>query len=166
LFFSNGLTIVESLYWISISMAVTLALISIYLYLSSEYSLINPQNRSKREKLYLIGFSQILLLVLILILLDAAQFIQKMAVAGTLTIFAGGICNLYTKASVHTGVISAFAAAFVITYVLLGTVFYLLCIGVAWSRVRLGRHTVEQVILGIAIPTLTILAVDFIAQSL
>ncbi|MFB6190120.1 MAG: hypothetical protein ABEJ91_00950 [Candidatus Nanohaloarchaea archaeon] len=82
---------------------------------------------------------------------DAPIAIMELVYAGIAAVLVGALVNYRTKASVHTGAVTGLAAMVSFRSPAAGLVLFMLAGAVAWSRVRLGRHTTRQVIYGGAV---------------
>lgn len=105
--------------------------------------------REQRHGFYLFGGGCMLICFAVLFWLEAPQLLIASFTAALVTIMAFAIITrLWTKVSIHTGImagVTAMVAFYAIPLALLlgiGTLF------VAWSRLVLQRHTLRQVVLG------------------
>lgn len=105
--------------------------------------------RKQRPQLYFTAIFLVILYILVLFFLQAPKilFITTFSLALGLLILQ--IANNFLKASAHVATITAFVTAMVIihkdVYYLLGYLFVFL---VGWSRIKLRRHTVLEVLVG------------------
>jgi membrane-associated phospholipid phosphatase len=106
--------------------------------------------RAQRTRPLLFGLGSVLIGLALLLATHAPRELVALIVAS----FAGGAVatavNHFWKSSVHAGVAAASAVVLVLVYgpALLATAVVVAAVG--WSRVRLGDHTVAQVIVGVA----------------
>jgi hypothetical protein len=103
--------------------------------------------REDRDDMYIFATVLLSMNALIFYLLSFPKAILILAILSTAGAALFTLTNSKIKISVHTGCISAAAGLNLYTgfmpFFLLGTVL------VSWSRLRLGRHDLEQVLLGI-----------------
>jgi membrane-associated phospholipid phosphatase len=71
------------------------------------------------------------------------------------------IVNKFTKASVHVGVVSAFATSLFLVYGGIFSFSFLLIPLVAWARIKTRNHTKQQTIIG-AIVGIAIILVSYV----
>jgi len=93
--------------------------------------------------------------------LKAPELITILSYSVFLLAIVGGLINRFTKISLHVGVLSGFSAAFGFISLPLGLIGFLITLGVAWSRLRLDRHTYQQISLGVVIPASCIFVVFY-----
>jgi hypothetical protein len=125
------------------------------------FSDFDVSNRTQRPVAF--GFALILSALYIFSLFSLqAPLILFIAI---ITLFAGlivmEIVNRFTKASVHVGVVSAFATSLFLVYGGLFSFSFLLIPLLAWARIKTRNHTKQQTIIG-AIVGMAIILVSYV----
>ena len=146
------LTLIDSLKWISISTSLTIVPTALFMKFHPKYHIRDINSRESRNLLYVIGLMELVFLTGILWILKAPGLIRLLTYSIVLLTVVGASINRVTKISLHVGVLSGFSAAFTFISLPLGLIGFLITVGVGWSRLRLERHTPQQVILGLIIP--------------
>ncbi len=150
--FLADFTAFESLKWVGVSAAVTIAPINLHMTYSSRFDNFNAV-REKRQKLYALGAAELVLLAIVFQLMKAPELINTPVYSLILLLFVGWAINTYyTKISIHTGIISGFASATAFLNPVIGLLLGLLTVVVGFSRIRLDAHTPKQVLLGAMVP--------------
>jgi len=128
------------------------------------FSDLDISNRKQRPVLFSVGMVLTISYLTFLFLFHAPQVL----IAGTFAVILGiivlGIVNVFTKASGHLAVFSAFITFLVLVEgweFLLG---FLLLPVLAWARIKTKNHTLLQTILGTLVGSLTILAIYVIVK--
>ncbi len=112
--------------------------------------------RHERNELYIFGTISVLLTIVLLLALGAPRPFLALTV-GMLGIgIICGLVNLIWKISMHGAAIGALATLALIYSNILGIVFWICAVAVAWARVRTRNHTPGQVIAGLAVAAVTI----------
>lgn len=150
------ISLIESLKWVSLSAGLTLLPTMIFMHFHPDYHLRDINSRENRNLLYLIGLAEISALTALLWFLKAPDIITLLSGSAVLLIIIGSIINRFTKISLHVGTLSGFSTAVSFLSLEAGALSFILTLGVVWSRLRLERHTIQQVILGLAIPAVCI----------
>ena len=118
-------------------------------------------NRSQRPVAF--GFA----LILSALYIFSLFFLQAPLILfiAIITLFAGlivmEIINKFTKASIHVGVVSAFATSLFLVYGGIFSFSFLLIPLVAWARIKTRNHTKQQTIIG-AIVGMAIILVSYV----
>ena len=115
--------------------------------------------REQRRGLYALGAACLLLLMGILVLSGAPRLLVA-SLAGAIAANAiGALLNRVTKVSVHTGAMAGSAVLLGHVAPSGGAALSALTLLVAWARLRLGHHTLQEVALGgIVAPSCVFLA--------
>jgi len=128
------------------------------------FSDLDISKREQRPVLFSVGMALTISYFIFLFLFHAPQIL----IVGTFAIILGiivlGIVNIFTKASGHLAVFSAFLTFLVLSEgwkFLLGL---LLLPMLAWARIKTKNHTVLQTILGTLVGTLTTIAIYVIVK--
>lgn len=120
--------------------------------------------RHERNELYIFGTVSVLLTIVLLLALDAPRPFLALTV-GMLGIgIICGLINLSWKISMHGAAIGALATLALIHSHILGIVFWICAAAVAWARVRTRNHTPGQVIAGLAVAAVVVVA-SFLALA-
>jgi membrane-associated phospholipid phosphatase len=114
--------------------------------------------RSQRNELYLFGIGNLAVGLLILWLLQAPTPILAMITAAILISVTAWLINLAWKISVHASSMGSTATLAAIYSTPLGVLFWVCAVALGWARVRTRNHTPAQVVAGIALATVCVLA--------
>lgn len=142
----------ESMKWISISAIMTILPTALFMKFHPDYKIRDINSREHRNLLYLIGILELCILTALLWFLEAPEIIIILSYSLILLMLTGIIINRFTKISLHVGVLSGFSTAISFLSLNIGVLCFTATFGVAWSRLRLERHTIQQVMLGLVIP--------------
>ncbi len=110
--------------------------------------------REQRRAPFLFGLGSVLVGLVLLLLLGAARQLLAAVVAGGVGLVVAVVVSHWWKMSIHAAVAGGSCVIFAFVFGplgLLGMVFVAL---VAWSRVKLGDHTVPQVVVGAVVGAL------------
>lgn len=114
--------------------------------------------RSQRNELYIFGIVNLLVGLLILRLLDAPLPFQALVVSGVVLGFLGWIINLAWKISVHAASMGSTATIAALYSEPLGLALWICALGLGWARVRTRNHTPLQVVAGLTLAAICVLA--------
>lgn len=107
--------------------------------------------REERPIMMAIGLASVALGLGLMVLLDAPRELFALVGAMVAGVAAALLISSFWKISIHTSVTAGSATILAIVFgpwtLLLGSV----VVAVAWARVRLGAHTVSQVLVGAAV---------------
>jgi membrane-associated phospholipid phosphatase len=148
----TDISLLKSLKWISISATITILPTALFMKIHPDYYLRNINSRENRKLLYLIGTLELSVLAMLLWALRVPEIILMLSYSSVLSAIIGGLLNRFTKVSFHVSLISGFSTAIMIVSPNIGILSFIITLGVAWSRLRLERHTLLQVALGIITP--------------
>ena len=152
----TGIGFFEALKWILLSFIVALLPIILYIYIKPDLNLENIGDKDQRHTIYVLGLLTGLTLIGVLYILPTPAVLRIYSIGGYITGVIGLIANRFHKVSLHTGIIAGFATGTMFFSTEIGILLYLLAGIVSWSRVRLGKHSVEEVFIGSLIPTICI----------
>ena len=108
--------------------------------------------RHQRRAPFVAGVVSVVLGVVLLYQFDAPAPITALVVAMLAGLTAMTVVSLFYKASMHVAVASGVAVILTITIGLAWALVFLPAVGlIAWARVRAGRHTAGQAIVGFAV---------------
>ncbi len=112
------------------------------------FSNLDVSNRKERHFLYLV--SAILAIIYIggLITFKGPPILFITMIGIVFGIFAGSLINLKLKASVHVAAITALITALSLVYRGYFILLFLIIPVICWSRVKIKRHSVPEVIVG------------------
>lgn len=156
------ISLIESFKWVLISAALTILPTAVFMRLHPKYDLRDINSRDNRNLLYLLTLTELSLLAIVCNLLNAPETIMVYLYSAIVLVIVGAIINRFTKISLHVGFLSSFSTAISFLSVQLGILFYALTLITTWSRFRMGRHTLRQLILGIFVPVFCIVPVFFL----
>lgn len=143
----SGLSFPDSFYWLSIWIAMSLVPTVAITWRVGDPGLKVP-GREKRLKPFFTAFISLIFSLMFFTWVSAPEIVLKLGIMGVVTLAAFGIGNVFDKVSVHTGAMSAVAVIFADFSLLAGLLLFMASVTVAWSRVKLGRHTRVQVLQG------------------
>lgn len=146
------ISFLESLKWVSISAGLTILPTSLFMKFHPEYHLRDINSRENRNFLYLLALIELGTLTALLSILGAPEIILTLSYSAILLIFIGSIINRFTKISLHVGILSGFSTAISFLSLPVGLLGFIVTAGLAWSRLKLGQHTVQEIALGISVP--------------
>jgi membrane-associated phospholipid phosphatase len=108
-------------------------------------------DRAERGKFYPIAVAVVALSCLVFWLLDFPRPLLIGIIASLVLLLAAMLINRWSKISLHLTFAAYSAVSLTAIDYRLGAVFILLAVAVAWSRVRLERHSLGQVLGGAAL---------------
>lgn len=129
------------------------------------FSDIDVSNREQRPVLYLMGAVLTILYLFTLFILHGPQILFITILGIILGILLASIINMKIKASVHVAAISGLLTSFGIIYRGYFLLLLLLIPVIGWSRVKIRRHTVTEVIIGAILGSLLTLIMYFVTKS-
>lgn len=163
LMIQQGNSFWQSLFWTFLSVCVAnlpLAVLLFYGVRSGHYSDLSVSIREQRKSVYTVyGISSALLLT-VLVLGKAPLILTACIIAVIITTVIGFVINHYlTKLSLHSVGMAGCATVLILTIPWLGVAMAACMLLVAWARIRLKHHTPVQILIGWAIPALSVLAI-------
>ncbi len=156
LLYLADLSLLESLKWICISAVMTILPTALFMKFHPNYYLRDINSRENRNLLYNIGIIELVSLTILVWFLEAPDIIIILGSSSVILALIGDLINHFTKVSFHVGIVSSFSTAISFLSPIIGLTGFVITLGVAWSRLRLKRHTYLQVALGLAIPVICI----------
>lgn len=142
----------QALQWVGLGFLVViapLAIVILYSVRSGQFTDLDVSIREQRHRLYILAFICFILLILILNLLNAPRLALGCLYAAVVAIALGAIINrVLTKVSLHSVASAGSATVLFVVSPIPGLILGAIALAVGWARVRLKRHTVEQVLLG------------------
>lgn len=129
------------------------------------FSDIDVSKREQRPILYFTGAVLTVLYLSILFLLHAPKILFLTAFGIMLGILIASLINIKIKASVHVAAISGLITSLSIIYKGYYVFLLLLIFIIGWSRVKIKRHTVPEVVIGGILGSLLSLIMYFITTS-
>lgn len=154
----SGLSLFETMKWVLIGGWITVLPLATYIYYSPKYESLTPNDRNLRNRLYVIGFVEMLVLYAVMLLLEIPPAFREAYLGLLATFVLAGIVNRFRKISVHVGIFTAFSIM-VFAFIPITLPIFLFLIGlVAWSRFQLDRHEPVELLLGFFVPAAIITA--------
>jgi putative transposase len=145
--------IILSLEWTLVSLAFILVLIAplVFLVKKGQFANLDVSVQQQRPLLFLIEFIFALVYFAVLYFFHAPKdlFIGIITIFALLIVF--GIVNKFIKASGHVGMLAAIITLFVFKG---GPIYlwgFILVPILAWSRIKIKRHTLKEVIAGLIV---------------
>lgn len=113
-----------------------------------EWSDLDVSARKDRPHLFTLGLILLALTAAILVITHQPPVFVRGCVGAMLLIAAAWFCNHWLKPSMHTGFVMLTAGALWRSDLALALALAVLALAVGWSRLVLGRHTVQEVVVG------------------
>lgn len=107
--------------------------------------------RTQRISMYLFALPGAVAATLVLVLSKQPQSVYVGAVFGFILLIVSFVVNFFIKCSLHVSLTLYLSFLLIPFNPALGIVFLILSGIIGWSRVELGRHTIREVLVGIAI---------------
>lgn len=148
----SEISILNSLKWILVSTCFTILPTAFFMKAHPDYHLRDINSRESRNMLYIIGLIEITVLTGVLSLMNAPRLIITLCYSLILLTSVGAIINRMTKISLHVGVLTGFSTALMFLSLPIGLSGFIITVLTSWSRLRLKRHTVQQIALGMLVP--------------
>jgi membrane-associated phospholipid phosphatase len=114
--------------------------------------------RTQRNELYLFGFATLIVGALILAAFGAPKPFMALLASAAIINIAGFVINLYWKISIHSASIGSTATLATLYSQPLGLFFWFCAAVLGWARLRTRNHTLLQVIAGMALAAVCVLA--------
>jgi membrane-associated phospholipid phosphatase len=153
----------QALFWTVLSICVVILPLTYVIYSkvrSGQYSDSSVSIREQRQGLYGLAGFLFIVLITILVLGKAPRPFLASTLAGVLALAVAFLINRrYTKVSLHSMGISTCTAILLLTTPQLGILLGLFIPLVGWARIRLGHHTLPQVLIGIAVAVASVILV-------
>lgn len=105
-------------------------------------------DRQQRHTPLLVSILSVALGLVLLYVLPAAGEVRALTVAMLVGLISTAAVTRVWKISIHTAVATGFAVVFGTTFGVTGWLAVLPAVAIGWSRVRLGDHTLSQVLGG------------------
>lgn len=151
----QGKDVGQALFWTVLSICVIILPLTYVIYSrvrSGGYSDSSVSIREQRHGLYGLAGFLFIVLIAILVLGKAPRGFLAGTLAGGLALTTAFLINRrYTKISLHSMGISTCTAILLLTAPRLGMLLALFIPVVGWARIRLGHHTLPQVLIGFAV---------------
>ena len=150
--------IIKALGWAFLCLIFTTIIPYTYIYILNKKKVIDDlhiPNRENRIKPLIITAVSNIIGFIILYILEAHLFLKTMFLAAIISTITIGVITYFWKISIHT----AWMAFIVITFIILFGKWMMLLLPlipvIGWSRVKIKRHTITQVITGSVISSST-----------
>lgn len=112
------------------------------------YTNYDVSNRTQRQSWYVFAAILMLFVTIVLFWTDQSRPLRYSVLFALVLLVASQIVNLYLKTSLHVAFNIFLAFLIMPLQPIIGTVFLLFSIPLAWSRLVLKKHTLEEVISG------------------
>jgi membrane-associated phospholipid phosphatase len=159
----QGVSFGQSLLWALLSVCIGNLPLAILLYYGvrvGHYSDLSVSIREQRKSVYTVYGISTAILLTILVLGKAPIILTACIIAVVLTTVVGFVINHYfTKLSLHSVGMAGCTTVLLLTTPWLGLAMIVFALLVAWARIRLKHHTPVQILIGWAIPALSVLSV-------
>ena len=159
----QGVSLWQSLFWAVLSVCVgnlPLAILLFYGVRIGHYSDLSVSIREQRKSVYTVYGISTAVLLTILLLGKAPIILTACIIAVVLTTVIGFVINHYfTKLSLHSVGMAGCAMVLLLITPWLGIAMIVFSLLVAWARIRLKHHTPLQILIGWAIPALSVLII-------
>jgi membrane-associated phospholipid phosphatase len=153
----------QALFWTVLSICVVILPLTYVIYSkvrSGKYSDSSVSIREQRHGLYGLAGFLFIILITILVLGKAPRAFLASTLAGVLALAVAFLINRrYTKVSLHSMGISVCTTILLLTTPQLGMLLGLFIPLVGWARIRLGHHTLPQVLIGFAVAVASVVLV-------
>ena len=162
--FTSTSTISDALKWASISMALSILpvfLFIIYLVRNGTLDAIFTNAREQRTKIYLLGGLCAIAGCVILTRLGAPSVLVGAFIAGISTAVIFMCINLWWKISLHTALVAASSTVLVMLYGWIAVATVPLVPLTAWARIELEYHSLAQAVTGALLATLITVVVFY-----
>jgi hypothetical protein len=160
----------RAIFWTLLSIGVVILPLTYLIYSkvrSGQYSDASVSMREQRYGLYAVAGSLLILLIIILVVGKAPLILIASLVAAALAIAIASVINRrFTKLSLHTIGISGCTTVLLVTTPPLGLAMALCIPLLGWARIRLGHHTLLQIIIGLAVAVISVLFIFHIFHLL
>lgn len=152
----TDLGVIESLKWVLLAATLTIVPTTLFMKIHTDYRLRDINSRENRNLLYLVAFTELIILTAVSAVLNAPRIVLVYLYSAIILIAVGASVNRFAKISLHVGFLSGFSTAISFFSIPFGAVFYVMTLITSWSRFRMNRHTFKQILLGIFIPIICI----------
>jgi membrane-associated phospholipid phosphatase len=159
----QGISFWQALFWAFLSVCIgnlPLAALLFYGVRFGHYSDLSVSIREQRKSVYTVYGISTAILLTVLVLGKAPLILTACIIAVMLTTVIGFVINhYYTKLSLHSVGMAGCATVLLLTTPWFGVAMTACALLVAWARIRLKHHTPVQILIGWAIPALSVLVI-------
>lgn len=159
----QGNNVERALFWTVLSICVVILPLTYAIYSkvrSGQYSDASVSIREQRHGLYGLAACLFIALITVLILGKAPRAFLAGTLSGVLALSIAFLINRrYTKVSLHSMGISTCTVILLLTTPWQGVLLALFIPLVGWARIRLGHHTLPQVLIGFAVAVVSVVLV-------
>ncbi len=155
----NGASLPQALLWTGIAtLTVNIPILFMILYgvYIKHYSDFMIPIRQQRHSLYIVCIIFFGVLLAVLVRFQGPKVLLACLLAGLASILLGFVINHFTKISMHALALAGCTAVLLAFNPILGGIMVLLSGLVGWARVRLGAHTLAQVVIGWSVAVLCV----------
>lgn len=148
----SGFTLAEAALWTGLFIGVVIIPATLFILWNvrtGRFSDRDVSNAKERRLLYAIGLICVFVYMVLCFIFNAPWIVFTIMWGLMLSSIVAGIINrFFTKVSIHT--IAAVGSATIMFLVapVIGLIVGLIALGLSWSRIQLGHHSLQQVILG------------------
>lgn len=123
----------------------------IRLYLKSKdgtYTNFDVSDQNQRRSIFWFSIPLLMLVTIILFLTNQSRNLCIGVLFALILLIVSFLINFHTKSSLHVS-FTIYLSALIFTHsFLIGSMVLLFAVCIGWSRVKLGRHTLKEVLLG------------------
>jgi membrane-associated HD superfamily phosphohydrolase len=113
-----------------------------------EYSNFDVSDQQQRKGFYPFAISLFILLMIIFYLFGFPWSVTVNTLNFLVMMLIMAFINLKTKASLHAGISFYISISLISLSLWIAMVFFILALGTSWSRLILGRHTLQELAIG------------------
>lgn len=133
---------------------------------NKSYSDFDVSDRLQRKSLFLFALPLVIITTIILYKTGQSKALYFSVFFGLVIAFVSQIVNLFIKSSLHVSLNIYLSFLIMPTNLILGNILLLLTVFIGWSRIRLGRHTLKEVLVGAGIGLSISLLMFFIQRTI
>jgi membrane-associated phospholipid phosphatase len=115
---------------------------------SGAYSNFDVSDQAQRKSFYPFAIGLFVLLNLLFFLLDLPRAVIYHTLNFLVFLIIMALVNFRIKASLHAGIAFFIAVSLWEVHLILGSILLFLALGIAWSRLFTGRHSLNELIIG------------------
>lgn len=123
----------------------------IRLYLKSKngtYTNFDVSDRNQRKSIYWFSIPLLMVVTAILFLTGQSRNLCISVLFALVLLVISSLMNFYTKCSLHMAFTIYLSALIVAHSFIMGSVVLLFTVFIGWSRLKLGRHTLKEILFG------------------
>lgn len=116
-----------------------------------KYTNLDVSDRAQRQRWFIVTTLLLLLVTVIIWVTGQSRILRVGMVCAFALLLVSQLVNTRVKASMHLAFHTFLALVILHTYIVAGTIFLLFTPLLAWSRLYLSRHILEEVLVGMAL---------------